>query len=188
MEFTPMHRRLLSLCLILALTLTACVQQEEVSRWDEAQQASSTQQAGSAPTAQAAQAPTGDVLPGSAFNQLFPVEAARQSGFDFTYTQEKAGFAEAALSRDGTQVALLSVSDTLSNPQATEKYQNSTRTIAGYPAYESDNVTAILVADRFQVQAFSETDSFTGNDREVWLQQFDVNTLAALTGPAGTLE
>jgi hypothetical protein len=156
--------------LVLVLTLAACGSRQQPSRWDQAQQASSTQE----------QAPADDALPGSTFNQLFPREAAQTEGFNFTYTQEKAGFAEAALSREGTQVALLSISDTVTNPDAVEKYQDRSNTIAGYPAYEDEQVTAILVADRFQVQVFSETDSFTASDRETWLQHFDLDGLAAL--------
>jgi hypothetical protein len=156
----------------LALALAACSSQQEPSRWENAQQESTE--------GQSDQAAAGEVVPGSQFNQLFPREAAESEGYSFTYTQEKEGFAEASLSRDGAVVALLSVSDTMTNPAAAEKYQDSSSMIAGYPAYQSENITAILVVDRFQVQAFSEADSFTASDREAWLQQFDLEGLAAL--------
>jgi hypothetical protein len=156
--------------LVLGLVLAACGAQEEPSRWDEAQQTSTSSE----------QAAMDEAVPGSAFNPFFPRTAAENAGFDVTFTQEKDGFAEAALSRNGAQVALLSVSDTSTNPDATEKYQDSTGELAGYPLYEAEPVTAVLVDDRFQVQVFSETDDFSTDDRVFWLQQFDLEGIAAL--------
>jgi hypothetical protein len=156
--------------LALALVLAACGAQEEPSRWDEAQQTSTSN----------GQLAMDEAVPGSAFNPFFPGTAAENAGFDLTFTQEKDGFAEAALRRDGTQVALLSVSDTATNPEATEKYQDATSELAGYPLYEAEPVTAVLVEDRFQVQVFSETDDFSADDRAFWLQQFDLEGIAAL--------
>jgi hypothetical protein len=173
MPLTLTRRLFITLCLALLLAVSACGRQEQApSRWEQAQQESATLQAGDIAA--------GEIVPGSALNTFFPRSAAEQVGFDFTYTQEKAGFAEAALAKEGTRVALLSISDTTGNPAAAEKYADSSRTIAGYPAYEADNLTAILVADRFQVQAFSQDDAFTAADRASFLSEFDLAGLAAL--------
>jgi hypothetical protein len=172
MPLTPTRNLFIALCLALLLAVSACGRQEQPSRWDQAQQESATLQAGDIAA--------GEIVPGSALNAFFPRSAAEQVGFDFTFTQEKTGFAEAALSKEGTRVALLSISDTTSNPAAAAKYADSSSTIAGYPAYEADNLTAILVADRFQVQAFSQDDAFTAADRASFLSEFDLAGLAAL--------
>ena len=95
--------------------------------------------------------------------------------------EEKDGFAEAKLKQDGNTVAMMSVSDTASNPSATTKYQNSQRSIAGYPLAEvGSTATSLLVADRLQVKVLSRDDSFTASDREAWLEKFDLAGLAKL--------
>jgi hypothetical protein len=137
------------------------------SRWDDTQQESSGTPATSA-----------ESLPGSAFNKFFPKSG---KGFDIVYTQEKEGFAEAKLKKDGDEIATLSISDTINNPSAAEKYKDSTETLAGYPVAEiGSKGTGILVADRFQVQVRSTVDDFEQGDREFWIQEFDLDDLAKL--------
>lgn len=151
------------------LFLTAC-QPQAPSRFDQAQQESSQQKSGQAVAKNATQ--------GSSFNNFFP---GTQAGYERVYTQEKKGFAEAKLKKDGKDVALLSISDTTSLPKAAAKFQNSTRKIAGYPALEIGNTqTAILVGNRYQVKVLSRDPSFTQSDREAWLQKFKLNGLARL--------
>ena len=119
-----------------------------------------------------------DVVPGGEFNKFFP---AASDGLERVYTQEKEGFAEAKLKRDGNEIAMLAISDTASTPAAAQKYQQSSKSIAGYPAVELGSTqTSILVADRFQVKAISRDPSFSQTDREAWLQKFDLNGLARL--------
>ncbi len=118
-------------------------------------------------------------LPGSSFNRFFPTAS---DGFDVTYTQEKAGFAEARLSRGGTDVALMSVSDTAGNPAARTKYETATMEIGGFPAVNvGSNGLAVLVADRFQVQVRSTDPSFTLDDAQRWLERFNLNGIAGLS-------
>ncbi len=117
------------------------------------------------------------IINGGEFNQFFPTA----DGYERVYTQEKEGFAEAKLKQDGNTVAMLSVSDTASNPSATNKYQNSERSLAGYPLAEVGNTaTGILIADRLQVKVLSRDDNFTSADREAWLEKFDLAGLAKL--------
>lgn len=119
-----------------------------------------------------------DVVSGSQFNKFFP---AASGEYDRVYTQEKDGFAEAKLKRNGQDVAMLAISDTSSVPAAAAKFDNSQMQIAGYPAVTVGNTqTAILVGDRFQVKVISRSSDFTASDREAWLQKFDLRGLSQL--------
>lgn len=163
------RRVLAALLLSMLLLVTACATQAP-SRFDQAQQESSQQRSG--------QAVAKDATQGSQFNRYFPQAS---NGFDRVYTQEKKGFAEAKLKKDGQDIAMLSISDTINLPTAAAKYQNSTKKIAGYPAVEIGKTqTAVLVGDRYQVKVLSRDPSFTASDREAWLQRFNLDSLAKL--------
>lgn len=169
MIFRNARKVLAALLLSMLLLVTAC-QPQPPSRFDQVQQESSQQKSGQAVAKEATQ--------GSKFNKFFP---ATQAGYQRVYTQEKKGFAEAKLKKDGKDIALLSVSDTTSLPTAASKFQNSTKQIAGYPALEVGNTqTAVLVGDRYQVKVLSRDPSFTQRDREAWLQKFKLDGLAKL--------
>jgi hypothetical protein len=115
---------------------------------------------------------------GGNFNKFFPKSG---SGFDRIYTQEKKGFAEAKLKKNGKDVAVMSVSDIKNNLAAANKFDGSTEKIAGYPSVQQGNTgTAVLVADRYQVKVLSRDPSFTKDDRADWLGKFDLNGLARL--------
>ncbi|MEM1250937.1 MAG: hypothetical protein AAGI69_00795 [Cyanobacteria bacterium P01_H01_bin.21] len=117
------------------------------------------------------------IINGGEFNKFFPTA----DGYDRVYTQEKNGFAEAKLNQDGNTLAMLSVSDTASNPNAALKYQNSERVLAGYPLVEvGSTATSLLVAERIQVKVLSRDTDFTPADREAWLEKFDLTGLAQL--------
>ena len=169
MIFRNTRRILATLLLSMLLLVTACATQAP-SRFDQVQQESSQQKSG--------QAVAKDATQGSNFNKFFP---SASSGFERVYTQEKKGFAEAKLKKEGKDVAMLSISDTSSTPSAAAKYQNSTKKIGGYPAVEVGNTqTGVLVSDRYQVKVISRDPSFTGSDREAWLERFNLNGLAKL--------
>lgn len=117
-------------------------------------------------------------LPGSAFNDFFPQV---EEGFERVYTQEKAGFAEAKLKQEGQEIAKLAISDTIGTPAALQKFADVNEMIAGYPAVTiGSKQTAILVGERFQVKVISVVDQFTADDRQDWLQKFDLQGLATL--------
>lgn len=159
-------RILVAMLLLAVLAVTGC--SEEPTRWDQAQQESSQNQS----------ATSRESVSGGSLNKFFP-EADGE--FDLTYTQEKTGFAEAALERGGDEVARLSISDTVNNPQAVEKFQQSSEELAGYPVTDvGSNGTALLVNNRFQVQVRSVNQSFSRFDREDWLQKFDLDGLSRL--------
>ena len=165
-------RRVLAALVLCALLLftSACAKTQTPGRFDAAQQESSQQRSGQAVAKTATQ--------GSEFNKFFPPASG---GFQRVYTQEKKGFAEAKLKKDGKDVAMLSISDTKSTPIAAAKFKNSTKKIDGYPAVEVGNTqTAVLVGDRYQVKVLSRDPSFTASDREAWLRKFNLNGIAQL--------
>ena len=161
-------RFLCLLCILSGLVLTACQPIQPESRWAEAQRTSESQEIVS----------EGDVIPGGEFNKFFPDP---DEPFDITFLQEKEGFAEAALEFEGEEVATLAVSDTANNPSARDKFAQSDDEIEGYPlAAVGNNGSAILVADRIQVQVRSKASDFAVEDREEWLLEFNLDGLAAL--------
>ena len=169
MLFRNARRVLAALLLSMLLLVTACATKAP-SRFDQAQQESSQQKSGQAVAKEATQ--------GSNFNKFFPAAGA---GFERVYTQEKKGFAEAKLKKDGKDVAMLSISDTKSTPITATKFQSSTIKIGGYPAVEIGKTqTAVLVGDRYQVKVLSRDPSFTSSDRQDWIEKFNLKGLARL--------
>lgn len=153
---------------LLILAIAACSPQPP-SRFDQAQQ-TSTQRGATAVVKESAK--------GSDFNQFFPKSG---DGYERVYTQEKKGFAEAKLKKDGLDLAVMAISDIRNTPTAANKFQNSTTQIGGFPAVKQGSTgTAVLVADRYQVKVLSRNPSFTASDRQVWLEKFDLQGLAKL--------
>lgn len=163
-----LRKALLTFLLGTVLLITSCSTQAP-SRFDSAQQES---------TAKGSSAVVSESQSGGSFNRFFPDGG---NGYQRVYTQEKKGFAEAKLKKDGKEVAVLSISDTLNAPNAVNKFKQSTETINGYPAVSQGKTgTAILVGDRFQVKVFSRDGSFTEQDRKAWLSKFDLRGLSRL--------
>lgn len=164
-----LSRITVSICLVALLLITGCTQAPP-SPFEQAQ-VESTQRGATPAVAK-------DATQGSEFNKFFPPS---ESGYERVYTQEKKGFAEAKLLKDGKDVAMLAISDTTSLPTAAAKFQNSPNKIAGYPAVEMGTTqTAILVADRYQVKVLSRDPSFTAADRQAWIEKFNLTGLAQL--------
>ena len=162
-----LHKILAPLLLSVLLLVTSCASKPP-SRFEQAQQTSSQQKSG--------QAVVKDATQGANFNKFFPKGGG---GYERVYTQEKKGFAQAKLKKNGKEVATLSISDTKSTPDTAKKYQQSTKTIAGYPAATLGNSqTSILVNNRYQVTVRSTDPTF---EREAWLQKFDLAGLARVT-------
>lgn len=159
----------MALLLVAVLFVTGC-QQAAPNRFDQAQKDSSKP---------GVTAVAKDATQGSQFNKFFP----KPAGFERVYTQEKKGFAEAKLKKDGKDVAMLSISDTSSLPAAAAKYQNATEKIAGYPAMTMGNTqTGVLVGGKYQVKVLSRDPAFTEKDREAIISQFDLKGLERLRG------
>lgn len=169
MIFSRWRRILAPLLLSLLLLVSSCGGAKEPSRYSQAQQESTQRNAPRAVAKEATQ--------GSNFNKFFPKSSA---GFQAVPAQEKKGFAEYKLNKDGKNVAMLSISDTTSTPAAAQKYKASSKTIGGYPAVDQGtNITGILVG-RYQVKVQSRDPSFTKSDREAWLQKFNLSGLSRL--------
>ncbi|MDJ0677300.1 MAG: hypothetical protein QNJ36_18285 [Calothrix sp. MO_167.B42] len=167
---SPRTRKILTALLLSIVLLTTACTPKEPGRFDQAQQESSRQRSGQAVARKATQ--------GSNFNKIFPTSA---DGYQRVFTQEKKGFSQAKLKKDGKDMAVLSISDTSSNPSAAAKYSNSTAKIAGYPAREIGNTsTAILVNDRYQVKISSRSPSFTASDRQNWIEKFNFSGFTRL--------
>lgn len=162
-------RKGLAAVLFSVMLLVSACGSSEPSPYEQTQQ-ETTQ--GDAPPAVAT-----DAVQGSSFNKFFPRSV---SGYEIVPSQEKKGFAEYKVNQGGKTVAMLAINDT-TGTGAADKFQNSSMTIAGYPAVEQgQNATAILVNDRFQVKVLSRDSSFTKEDRAAWIQQFDLQGLANL--------
>lgn len=153
--------------LAVALFITGC-QTKEPSRFAEAQKDSS--KPGVVAVAK-------DATQGSQFNKFFPKPAP---GYERVYTQEKKGFAEAKLKKDGKDVAMLSISDTTSLPAAAAKYQNSTEKIANYPAVTMGNTQTGVLVGKYQVKVLSRDPSFGKAEREQLISKFDLKGLERL--------
>jgi hypothetical protein len=154
-----------TLALCLGFALGGC--SKEPSRWDAA--------ASAKPAAIASDAPP--VKAGATFNAFFPADGAE--GMKRVFSQEKAGFVEAKLSKDGKQIAVLTISDTTTEPDAKKKFENSTDKVKGHPlVLVGKNQSALLVKDRYQVKVSStELDA---DARKAWLERFDLAGLAGL--------
>lgn len=183
MKLPPARKILAPFLISVLLLVTACGQTQAPSRWDKAQQ-ESTQKPGSAKqtTADKSTAQNPDLpkkaVAGSKLNKYFPSSGG---GFDRVFAQEKSGFSEAKLNKGGKNVAMLSINDIAGNPSAATKFQNSTKQIGGYPAVsQGANITAVLVANRYQVKVQSRDPSFTASDREAWLSKFNLRGLASV--------
>lgn len=115
---------------------------------------------------------------GGSFNKFFPKS---EDEYKVVFTQEKTGFAEAKLNENGQNVAMLSINDVANNPSAATKFKSSSKTIEGFPAVtQGTTITAILVSNRYQVKVQSRSDSFDADDREEWIEKFDLSGLSRL--------
>ena len=161
---------LLTFCLGLTLTVTACSFNDSPSPYAQVQEET---------TGKGAEvAVDKDAQNGSTFNQFFPKQV---SGYDVVPSQEKRGLAKYKVNQGGTTVATLSINDTVSNPSAANKYQSSDFQVAGYPAVDQgQNATGLLVNNRYQVKVMARDESLTRDDRIAWLERFDLSGLSQL--------
>lgn len=165
----PHLKKILASFLVATLLLASACTQTAPSRFDQAQRDS---------TRGGVEAVADDAVKGGSFNKFFPKS---QRGYDVVYSQEKKGFAQAKLKKEGKDLATLSISDTSSNPSAAKKFSSSSKKVGGYPAVSQGSTgTAVLVGDRFQVKVLSRDPSFTARDRETWLQKFNLSGLKSL--------
>ena len=119
-----------------------------------------------------------EVTAGAKLNSVFP---KADGEYKLTFTQEKTGFAEADLFKGGAKLAAMTVSDTEATPAARDKYKSSTKQLGRYPMAANGSMgTAVLVANRYQVQVRSLAPAFTAAEREAWLEKFNLAKLAEI--------
>lgn len=168
MMFVRRLKQLLPIVLIFFLTLSAC--SSAPSKYDQVQKDTTGFKAPAAVEKAAEK--------GGTFNQFFP---ASEGEYAVVPSQEKKGFAEYKLKRNGETLAMLSINDTISLPAAAAKYENATVNVAGFPSVvQGTTATGLLVNGRYQVKVLSRDLSFTEADRALWLQKFDLQGLAQL--------
>ncbi len=165
----PRLRGVFAALLLSILLLTSACASKPPSRFDAAQQESSRQRSGQAVAKSATQ--------GSEFNKYFPSSG---SGFDRVFVQEKKGFSEANLKKDGKVVAQLAISDTTSTPSTAASYSKSNTKIGGYPARTLGSTQTAVLVGKYQVKVLSKDPSFTAADRQAWIQKFNLDALARL--------
>lgn len=153
---------------LVVLILAGCGSPAD-TRWQDAQTASRNKPAVAK-----------EARDGKDFNKFFPKDKAKEP-WDFVFKQEKKGAAIADLKKDGKHVATLSITDTLSEPEALEKFKESTQKLVGCPMAEEGKLgTAVLVGDRYQVKVRSTPNGLSKEEREEWLMQFDLIGLSKL--------
>ncbi|AKV01005.1 hypothetical protein AKJ09_07668 [Labilithrix luteola] len=155
------------LALVLTLALSAGCQKKE-TRWDEA-------------SAAAKSAATNDVpapakTDGSKLNAFFPADGA--GGYARVFTQEKAGFVEAKLQKDGAAVATLSISDTEGDAAAKQKFDGATDKVGGAPLVAVGKNQSAALVGRYQIKVSSQ--SLDADARKGLLEKFDLKGLAKL--------
>ena len=153
----------LSLTTLFVIAIAAGCRQE-VTRWDAAQEATDGKKTSVADSA----------IDGGELNQFFPKQgAAGSEGYDIVFLQEKQGMAQASLRKGGEELAVLSIFDTNSNPEARDKFAGAEK-VAGHPAIDETKSLSALVGNRFQVQIRSMATGFGKSDRQAWLEKFDL--------------
>jgi hypothetical protein len=161
--------RLVVPALLSLLFVIACTP-EPPSRYEQTQQDTTQRNAPGAVAKEAVQ--------GAKFNKFFPKSV---SGYEIVPAQEKKGFAEHKVNQGGKNVATLSINDTTGIEGAAAKFQGSNAKVAGYPSVEQgQNITAVLVGNRYQVKVQSRDAAFGKTERVAWIQKFDLNGLANL--------
>jgi hypothetical protein len=141
---------------------------KEPSRWDKAAEA---------PLPPRPTEPARIEKAGGLFNKAFPADGT--DGYKRVFTQEKEGFAEAKLQKDGKDVATLAISDVGNDGAAKGKFEKASDRLASYPLVTvGKNQSAVLVNSRFQVKVSSP---ILGPDaRKQLLSRFDLAAVAAL--------
>jgi len=168
MKFARWIKNIIPVMVVLLLLVTSC--SSAPSKYDQVQKDTTGFRAPAAVDKQAEK--------GGKFNQIFP---GSQGAYEVVPSQEKKGFAEYKLKKDGATVAMLSISDTLSLPEAAAKYANATENLNGYPVLQQGSTgTGILVNNRYQVKVLSRDPAFSAEDRAAWLQKFDLRGLSQL--------
>lgn len=148
----------------LALLLATAGCKKEPSRWDQA--ATATVSAAAAPKVE-----------GGKLNAFFPADGT--DGYGRVFTQEKDGFVEAKLKKDGQDAATLSISDASSDEAVKAKFASAPDKVGDHPLVTvGKNQSAALVNGKFQIKVSSP--SLDADARKALLAKFDLAGLARM--------
>jgi hypothetical protein len=175
-HLTPSLARLLAplLALGLALSTAACCQKSDPpsQRWDGAAASAANRTAAPKDPAAPAKTETG------ALNRYFPKDG--EGGAKRLFKADRPGYAEADFTTADGKKLTMTINDVGQRPDDRAKFAAAAEKLGGYP-YKTfgKNKSQLLVADRFQIDAFSpEVDEPT---RRTFLEKTD---LAGLAGAA----
>lgn len=142
--------------------------QKKETRWDEASAA--------AKSAATSNVPAPAKTEGGKLNAFFPADGA--GGYGRVFTQEKPGFVEAKLQKDGAAVATLAISDTEGDSAAKQKFDGATDKVGGAPLVTVGKNQSAALVGRYQIKVSSPT--LDAEARKTLLEKFDLQGLAKL--------
>lgn len=157
---------LTTLAILLGALALGC--KREPTRWDKA--------SAEAKSASVAETPAPEKTDGSKLNRFFPRDGA--GGYGRVFTQEKDGFVEAKLQKDGAAVATLAISDTEGDAAAKKKFDDATDKVAGVPLVTVGKNQSAALVGRYQIKVSSQT--LDAAARKALLEGFDIPNLAKL--------
>ena len=115
-------------------------------------------------------APTGPL------KSYFPQDGV--GGFRRVIRAGRDGYAEAALEKDGKEVAMLSISDAERLAYVKAKFEDATEKLDGFPLLTvGKDLSTILVKDRFEIKVLSKT--LDADARKAILASFDLKGLGS---------
>ncbi|MEP7126855.1 MAG: hypothetical protein ABJE95_38345 [Byssovorax sp.] len=165
--------------LLVALSLAACDHGGPAKPGDPAPSARASAAAVPTTTAQAvASAAVAKMVDGARFKPFFPATGL-DGATDKVEQPSKEGLQEIAYKKGKDDVAVMIISDTAGEPRVKDDYVGARDAVSGYPLKTSGYAkTAILVADRYQVQITSQR--LKADARKAWLEKVDLKGLSAL--------
>ena len=166
MSNTTLSRRWVAA--LVALGLSAAARSKEPSRWDNA--------AATAKSAAAAESAAPVKTEGGKLNKFFPPDG--EGGYARVFTQEKAGFVEAKLKKDGAEVATLAISDTEGDDAAKKKFEGASDKVGTAPLVTVGKNQSAALVGRYQVKVSSP--ALDPGARKTLLEKFDLQGLAKL--------
>jgi hypothetical protein len=115
-------------------------------------------------------------MPVGALSKFFPKDG--DDGYKRVLSGEKEGYAEAKLSKDGKEVAILTITDAERLVYAKAKFEGATEKLGDLPVVVTgDTQTSVLVRGRFQVKVQSSV--LGPGARKAILAKFDLAGLGA---------
>ena len=168
--------RYVLIAVVLAIFMSACLcngdeeVEEKVERWEEPAVTERVEEKVEEKKAAPEQ------VEGATFNALFPAD--QTEGYTRTFTQEKAGYAEAVYAHDDGQEIKIAIADVIDQIDTRKKYAEATEEIGAYPMMtRGKNSSMVLVEDRYQIKISSKEVDAVG--RRAWLEKVDLKGLAA---------